>query len=112
MDRTLENLDRLADLTPESTLSDVLDLDALEPAKTKAADWTMRPVWLWPLAPRGPVAEDEVVFCEDGSYFQDLERAQEFRSELPGPFKTRFVDEIESVAGLPVDYRPDARFYG
>lgn len=111
-DSTPERLDRLADLSPDARMDDVLDLDALAVAATKASDWTMRPVWLWPRCPRGPIPEDQIVFCEDGSFFVPIDEAQEFRSELPGPFKARFVAEIDTQGGFPVDYRPDSRFYG
>jgi hypothetical protein len=108
---TLEALDLLADLSPAGRVSEVLDTESLSGAQTKASAWTMREVWLWPDCPRGPIPEDQFVFCEDGSYFQPLDDAQEFRSELPGPFKTRFVDDIERVDGFAVDYRPERRFY-
>lgn len=110
---TKGQFDRLADMSaPRAELGEILDLDQLAEAHTPASDWTMRPVWLWPRCPRGPITSDSLVFCEDVSYFLPIDESEEFRSELPGPFRTRFVaGDIKGKSGIPIDYRPESRLY-
>lgn len=108
---TRERLDALGDLTRQDAVADILDTSALTQAETPARHFTMRPVWLWPSIPRGPIADAELVFCEDVSRFVPIDEAQEFRSELPGPFRIRFAAEVDGEGGFPIDYRPDSRFF-
>jgi hypothetical protein len=110
--RTVAEFNVLADLSTAATTDPVLDQDALAEARTPAADWTFRPVWLWPRSPRGPLPADELVFCEDVSYFVPIDDATEFNSGLPGPFTRRFVADIDGAAStFPPEYRPQNRFY-
>jgi hypothetical protein len=110
--RTIEALDQTADLSGDIDLGDVLDLNQLIVATSPASDWCLRPVWLWPKCPPGPPPNDKLVFCEDGSFFRHFDEVEEFKSELPGPFRNRFVAELhEASPGFPIEYRPFNRLY-
>lgn len=107
---SIEDLSLLSDLRVQDELDTVLDLDSLAGAHTPASEWVDRPVWLWPACPPGGSAEFDYYFCEDTSRFVEFDAAREFRSDVPGPFRTRFVEEI-TAGGFDVDYRPNGRLY-
>jgi hypothetical protein len=83
-----------------------------EEGAVPASAWTSTGVWSWPkisaaVSGRLPVSESHqkvFVFCEDSSRFVEIEKAHAYDSDVPGPYRQRFVEQVEGI-----DYQPRNR---
>lgn len=91
--------------------SEIANSDLLQTASIPACDWFLKPTWFWPsLARNTAIAEVsrpwttvsyDWVFCEDTSRFVSFDDAQEFQTDLPGPYSRRFIAHLSGVQYVP-----------